>query len=205
MRGFKKLSWISLLGLALLVVPGCTDSDLDDPDTGNVVLEILNIDNPAITGDEELGTCTNPDPGVPASGRECLTNFDCPEGEFCDLPASPEGCTITEWTANMANVPKTDLATTQPFNDMVVKYVDITYRWADGEESERTANLGVTIPAGSTASATFWPITPELLRMDTTTVQLDMRFHAQTLDGEDVNDARSGSELFIENCLPAAP
>ena len=25
------------------------------------------------------------------------------------------------------------------------------------------------------------------------------------LDGEDIDNARSGSELFIENCLPAAP
>ena len=190
---FKNFSWIILLGLVLLVVPACTDSDLDDPDTGNVVLEVLNVDNPAITGEQDTGYCNdNPE-------QECLSNDNCPINDFCVLPVNPGECEISEWTVRLANVPKTDLATTTPYNDIFVEAVDILYTWADGETSERTALIGTTIPAGGTASVQFWPMTQDVIRMDATTVSLGLIFRAEVLDGTDI-EAVSGADLLIENC-----
>jgi len=159
------------------------------------VLQVLNVENPAITGERATGNCNdNPD-------QECLSNDNCPIDDYCVLPVNPGECEISEWTVQFANVPKTELATTTPYNDVFVESVEILYTWADGETSERSANIGITIPAGSTASAQFWPMTQELVRMDATTVALDLIFRAEVSDGTDIA-ARSGADLFIEDCQP---
>jgi hypothetical protein len=189
----SKLLWVSLLVMVLLTTAACTDSDLDDPDTGNVVLEVLGISNPAITGG--FGVCTNTIPAV-----TCIVDSDCPALEICTI--GPDAfCTVTEWTASLENVPKTADATTSPFNDVFIADASIHYTWADGTEFDRVKAISATIKAGSTGSVTFFPISQDDIINLGTTVDLRITFNAEILDGTDIS-ARGGATLFIENCVP---
>jgi len=189
----SKLLWVSLLVIVLLATAACTESDLDDPDTGNVVLQVLGINNPAITGG--FGVCTNTVPAV-----SCLADSDCPALEICNV-GTDAFCTVTEWTAQLQNTPKTAQATTSPFNDVFIANATIFYSWPDGTEFSRTKTISATIKAGNTGSVSFFPISQGDIVSLGTTVDLRVVFNAEILDGTDIT-AEGGADLFIENCVP---
>lgn len=198
-----KLWWISLLGLVLLAAPGCTDSNLDDPDTGNVVLQVITLDNPSVQGDTQLGTCT-------VTGAQCLDNSDCDAFDPLDVcfidPAAAE-CVIEEWNATLGALAKTELANSSPFNDAVMVDVTVTYEWLNGfSMSPYTVPLSGTIPAGGTAQVTFFPMSSEDLAalraafpLVARTANVTLRFRAKVEDGTNISVAQ-GAQLFVEAC-----
>jgi hypothetical protein len=186
-----------MLAVALLGVAACTENELDESDA-DVILEILGITNPSVTGQVELGTCS-------VSGNDCLTIDDCPIGEFCDLPVVPGECLITEWSVSLSNKPLNEGGVETPFNDIVVNTVTITYTTQGGAmyAPARTVQLGTVIQASSNGTVTFAPITFDDLSADNTTINLGLLFSADTVSGNAVSVfGGTGAQLFIEDCIP---
>ena len=175
---FGKQRWLNLL-LALLVLASlsCVSGPLDDGDSADVVLEILTMTSPPITGTENNGVCVY---------------------------------TVTEWTANVTAVPKNSLATSSPFNDVIMVDMLIDYTDIDGNPlpgiPQRTQGLGdSTVEAGGTQEVTFSPIAfDDLLTLPpSSTVQLTMTFNARTVEGTGISDTAS-RWLNVEDCLPTS-
>jgi hypothetical protein len=197
MRGTNRW-WILLLAVVLLATSACTENDLDESEA-SVVLEILGINNPPVTGEVELGTCSI------TMSLQCLDNNNCPEGEVCILPPPGGGCEITDWTVNVANKPLNEAGMETPFNDIVVRRVLASYTNLDGSlyAPDRWIPVGATIEANSMGGMTFAPIAFDDLTVDNTTINVRLGFDALTVSGEDVEVAGGqGTQLFIEDCIP---
>jgi hypothetical protein len=119
------------------------------------------------------------------------------------------GCTFTivEWTATVANVPKSELAgpDSSPFNDIIVDSVTITYEWLNPAFGTvtRVKGLAGTIPADETGSISFSPIEPEDIPSDGVSANLTMLFQGHTVENESVS-ATAGATLIVNSC-PVAP
>lgn len=189
----SKLLWAILLIVGALGVASCADSNIDDGDAADILLQVLGVNNPAITGNVDLGTCS-------ISGTDCLTNDNCPIGEVCNPPIAGD-CTIAEWSVQMDNVPKSSGAGTSPFNDVVLATVTIMY--SGGYAADVVLPLGVTIPADSSASVSFFPLSIADLTAggDNTSVDLTMLFAGVTISGDSVAVA-TAAQLIIEDCIP---
>lgn len=194
--------WWILLGIAVLAVPACSDSDIDEGDSANVLLQILEIDNPAVQGTVQVGTCS-------VTGASCLDNSDCDPldpTDVCDLVTGE--CVITEWTATLQNAPKTDLAVETPFNDIVVQDITVSYSWETGfAMTPITFPLGLTIPANTSKAITFFPLSGEdlgalLASLPTpaaVTADLTITFRGELEDGVKISRT-AGAQLFVEAC-----
>jgi hypothetical protein len=195
----------------VLVLPflavGCTSNSVDDGDSANVLLEVVDVQNPPITGSVETGSCT-------VSGNVCLTIADCdPQnfpGDQCQFDPGGEGCQITEWSANLANVPKSESAALgDPFNDIVVESVEVVYAWDSGfVNGPVTFPVAATIPVNATAAVTFFPMTNADLAAlgaflppaTATTAFVTMTFRGKAIDGESVS-VTGADQLFVEACF----
>ena len=203
-----KIWWAGLLALVLLVAPGCTDSDLDDPDDGAVVMQITDLDTPSVEGETVSGICTE-------SGQACLSNGDCdPEafpGDTCPVdPSDPPECTIPEWTATLASALKNELADASPFNDISMSNVEITYDFESVADPE-PYNTGLTgvIPPGGTAQVVFKPITDGRLAAvvdadEARTADVTLVFTGRTEEGSRITRT-TRAQLFIEACGTIIP
>ncbi len=209
MRASK--TWISLMLVVFVMTAACTNNSVDDADSPNSVLEVVTLDNPAITGQITAGTCSLD------TSRVCVTGLDCagdpglgvPAGGVCLIDPTGEGCQVEEWSASLGNVPKTELGTTSPFNDIALQSVTVSYTWdvpfANGPV---TFPLAGTIPPGSTISTTFFPITnADLSALGATlplpiavTGFLTMTFRGTMVDGSPVV-VTAGEQLFVEACF----
>jgi hypothetical protein len=197
MRGTNRW-WILLLAVVLLAASACTENDLDESEA-SVLLEVLGVSNPPVTGEVELGTCS-----ITVS-LTCLDNNNCPEGEVCILPPGGSVCEITDWTASLANKPLNEAGMESPFNDIVVSRVVASYLNLDGSAyaPDRSIPVGATIQANSIGTIAFAPIAFDDLTADNTTINVVLGFDAVTVSGEDVEVAGGqGTQLFIEDCIP---
>jgi hypothetical protein len=231
MRG-AKLAVLFAVALAALAGWSCND-DLDDAEGADVVLEVLTFDNPTVTttpanvcslatgvgcavdadcASVNGGTCeTNPSPpptdvcsGAPSS--PCVDDDDCMSvnGGSCTTGCAVE---IQNWEVSARNVPLNAVATTSPFNDIVVESVTVRYTLTgDAAPSlERTIGVGgVVIPVNETTSFTFSPLAfQDVEGFVGQTVDLSMTVNARTLGGERVSTvgAQPSAQLFVEDCL----
>ena len=208
MRVTKRWGMCLILAV-LLVASGCTNNGIDDGGGPNVLLEILNMTTPPIQGETETGTCENNNPDLPASGNPCLSALDCPEGEYCELPIGGTGCQSTQWSITLLNVPKTPLATTSPYNDIIITEFLLTYTWSNGFPSSTTSvPLGITIPADSSGTIQFTPISSDVLEAleeyigtgGSASAIVDFFFSGYVVDSDSIG-VRGGAALELQNCL----
>ncbi len=207
MRASK--TWISLMLVVFVMTAACTNNSVDDADSANSVLEVVTLDNPAITGQITAGTCSLDTARVCVTDADCSATPDLPAGGVCLIDPTGEGCQVEEWSASLGNVPKSELGTTSPFNDIVMQSVTISYAWdvpfANGPV---TFPLAGTISPGSTLASTFFPITnADLTALGANlpvpiavTGFLTLTFRGTMVDGSPVV-VTAGEQLFIEACF----
>lgn len=168
----KRYLVVFLLPLLLFAV-SCTNDSLDDGSGADVIMQILSLDNPAVTGQ------------VAAGG-----------GGGCSF-------TVGDWTANVGNAPKNELAT-PPFNDIVLTDVDIVYAWINPGLTTPPRNVGlgnVTIPALNSSQVTFQPIAFDDLSLAHagSTANLTMTFRGFTVEGTSLTTTVL-RQLSVESC-----
>jgi len=193
MRGIKILLMIPAAAV-LLLAGACADSNYDDADSGDVLLEIVGYSTPPITAAQsQEGVCSS-DPL-----ETCTGDDDCTAGgDTCLF-----GCTLTvvDWSVNLAAVPKNSLAA-GPANDIMMSEVDLTYAGLTPAVDPWTFGLlGLTVPTGGTASATFQPLRLQDLQAghESTTASLTLTFHGRTVEGTAISTTVT-RELPIEVC-----
>jgi hypothetical protein len=183
-------------------VSSCTENDLDESEA-DVVLEILGITNPAVTGNVGTSTCS-------ISGADCVVDADCQVGQnggVC-LPPPTGTCLVSDWTVNFVNKPLSAGGVETPFNDIVVSSVTIAYVNLDGTPygpPPRTFAVGSTIEADSQGTGQFQPIAFQDIGVDNTTIALVLSFNAQSVAGHKVDVVglgTAGVQLSIEDCAP---
>ena len=120
------------------------------------------------------------------------------------------GCTFTvnEWTAQLRNQPKNELATQSPFGDIRLVSVLITYVWDDAFPSvPRELPLAGTVPASGTQSITFQPIL--LGDLDSSreghSANMTMLFQGRTVDDNAVSAYATGKTLTVNSCITSGP
>ena len=116
--------------------------------------------------------------------------------------------TLTNSTATLKNVPKSSLAGTSPFNDIVMQDVLVTYIWDDGAGvTSAQFGVGATVPAGGTASAQFATVNAlDLTTPDRQghTANLTLTFRGTTVSGDPVSVTTGGS-LTVNACGGTPP
>jgi hypothetical protein len=192
-------SWIGLLGLALLAAAGCTGNDVDDGGGADVLLQVLSLENPAVTEGDQTGLCS-------VTGAPCLDSTDCDPLDPTDVCEFGEECLISEWSASMQNSAKSELGGTTTFDDVIVQSVTIEYVWTNGfVMAPSTVPLSSTVPAGGAATANFFPISAADLEAlvagtsGTRSANVLLTFRGETTTGEGVS-VTAGSQLFVEAC-----
>jgi hypothetical protein len=190
--------WLAMVVLAGLAVGlSCMSNDLDDPDSADVLLEVVQLDNPPVETKCELsvdGQCS-------VSGALCQDNNDCAAGVEVCIRNTTCQLEITDWDATIANQPKNTLAV-PPFNDLILQNVSINYAWLDGVSftPDRVVGLGNTIvQANSTSSVSFAPIALDDLNLGLAgkTANLTLTFNAITVEGTRVTQT-VGRQLHVE-------
>ncbi len=194
-------SWaLSLVVLVVLIAAGaCTNDSLDDGDSADVVLEIIQLEAQPVTAaaQQGSGTCS-------FSGGQCTVSADCPIAESC---TGTTGCQLTaeEWSYTVANLPKNSVGITQPFNDVVMNSVEITYAWQIPGPPTGPATVGlggVAIPVNGTGNIKFFPISSAALvagGVEGNTADMTMVFQGRTVDGTGVTGV-SLAQLNVESC-----
>ncbi len=209
MRASK--TWISLMLVVFVMTAACTNNGLDNADAPNTVLEVVTLDNPPITGQILAGTCSLDETRICVSDLACLPDpgQGIPDGGICEIDPTEEGCQLEEWSVSLGNVPKSDLATTSPYNDIVMQSVTVNYAWdvpfANGPV---TFPMAGTIQPEGTLNSTFFPITNADLSLlgDSLTPPiavtgfLTMTFRGTMVDGSPVV-VTTGEQLFVEACF----
>jgi len=193
------MNWLAVATLAALATGlSCTGNALDDSDSADVILEVLQLDNPPVEVQCTLAT----DGQCSVSGSVCTTNADCQAGvevcirnQLCQLE-------VADWDASIAAKPKNSLAIS-PYNDLILQNVTISYAWIDTVQFTpvRTVGLGnVVIPAESTGQVAFAPISLDDLTpaLGGHTANLTLTFNAITVAGDRVSQT-VGRQLHVES------
>ena len=163
------------------------------------MLEILGLENPAVTGEaSDTGICS-------ISLTVCASAADCDVGQgLCEAEGASFG--VEDWSASLLVAPKNVLSGSDsaPFNDVILQTVRITYDWLDSSLSTPTRTVGLgntTIPAGGTSSVIFAPVAFDDLSLDLAgrTANLTLEFTAKTVEGTTITDT-AGRQLFVESC-----
>lgn len=150
-----KFSWVGLGVVGLLALIGCASGPLDSSGSAHVVLQIQDLNTPAVTGSiQGSGVCSE-DSSVSCTSDAQCANANPAIGSCIGLTCIR---TITEWAGTVKNVPKNPLAITSPANDIVLTTIEITY--GGTTFTPYIQGLGsVTVPADSSNSFAFDPIT----------------------------------------------
>lgn len=125
------------------------------------------------------------------------------EGGVCNF-------TITEWSADFANLPKNSSAVTSPYNDITVRSWVTSYSWPGNPgivpPPDRLLASPGTIPANGQQSVTFSPILFDDLTsaMAGTSAMLTMTVDAVTGTGDPIS-LTILEQLDIESCSGGAP
>jgi hypothetical protein len=118
--------------------------------------------------------------------------------------------TVTQATATFNDKPKNHLAGSQPFNDVVLHDVLVSYVWDDdppppalGVSPPQVFGVGGTVPAGGSSPASFAVVNGNVLvaGRDGHTARLVLEFHGKTVGGEFVS-ATTGGTLTVNSCPP---
>ncbi len=190
--------WVVCAVAVMLAAPACTENDLDEGDQ-DVVLEITSFDAPAATGDPEIGFCQD-SPTIP-----CLNSNNCAFDDVCILTGIGGECTISAWTFTLENKPLSEGASESPFNDVVPNSLDIAYDFPPLGSTDFTRIIGlanVVIPAASSGTVTFPPISSGDILADNTAANLTVTLAARTVAGIKLDTPPSTITLFIGDCLP---
>jgi len=119
--------------------------------------------------------------------------------------------TITLATGTFKNLPKNQYAGTSPFNDIILKSVNISYVWDDGvAQSAISAGLGGSVPAGGTGTSQFLAISNQALTVDGPndpagtgraghSASLGLTFNGITVSGDAVSTSTGGT-LQVNSC-----
>ncbi len=123
------------------------------------------------------------------------------EGGVCNF-------TITEWSADFANLPKNSSAITSPYNDITVRAWVTSYSWPGNPgivpPPDRLLPVPGTVPANGQQSITFSPILFDDLTsaMAGTSAVLTMTVDAVTGTGDPIS-LTIMEQLDIESCSGA--
>jgi hypothetical protein len=114
------------------------------------------------------------------------------------------GCTftVTNATATFKNKPKNEPGGNEPFNDIVLQSVHVSYDWGPGQAPLADADFGLggTVPANGTSAGQFAVISAvDLLLYEGLTGSLVLTFHGRTVSGEAVSTT-TGGVMNIGTC-----
>jgi len=121
---------------------------------------------------------------------------------------STAGCTftITAGTATFKNKPKNAQAITSPFNDIVLRGLDINYVWDDGQGvTVSHSGIAGSVPANGSATGQFYAVALADLTTpprDGHSANLLLTFHGITVSGDDVSTTTGGT-LVVSSCSSA--
>jgi len=201
MRGIYLRSILMLaVAAAVLIVPACSSESFDDGGTGDVFMLFTAFDAPPVKANRTTatqGTCT-------LTGALCTVNGDCGVNEVC---ARADVCLleVEDWRVTVAAEPKNPLAV-EPFNDIVMLFVDIVYAWNNPLLSSppQTVGLGnVAIPAGGTGQVTFPPIQTDVINnnpaFEGASADLVLTFTGRTVEGTTIRQT-AARQLIVELC-----
>jgi hypothetical protein len=115
---------------------------------------------------------------------------------------------ITESTATLSNIPKSETAITSPFNDVLITRMTISYEWDDGfPSSSYVTSPRVVIPANGSNTIQFLAADPSLFlpgaARDGHSAEVTIVFDGEVADGDKVQ-AVGGGALFVNSCLEGA-
>jgi len=197
-----KCSWIGLGVVGLLALIGCASGPLDDSSSAHVVLQIQDLNAPAVTGTiQGSGTCSGDNLVSCTSDAQCA-NASPPIGSCVGLTCIR---TISEWAGTVRNVPKNPLAVTSPANDIVLLTIDIAYGGV--ALPPYSQGLGsITVPADGSNDFAFDPITFENLftafpdNDDSGSVNLIFTITGETFSNDTVHVVGS-RQLNVESCF----
>jgi hypothetical protein len=200
MRGTNNKVVVGLALMVLLASASCTSNNLDDPDSADVIMEITTLDAPSVTAQLQSatsGTCSG-------SGTLCTSNQDCGLNEVC---VRTDTCIleVEDWTATVQAAPKNPLAT-EPFNDIVMIDVTISYVWVNPAITTPPFVVGlgnVVVPAQGSNSIMFPPISSDAINnnaaIEGSTASLTMDFRARTVEGTNIRQT-AFRQLVVEIC-----
>jgi hypothetical protein len=111
--------------------------------------------------------------------------------------------TITNANATFKNKPKNSLASTSPFNDIVLQDVTVYYDWGGSSGATGTPSVfgvGGSVPADGSSTAQFAVAdVAAVLGHAGETAAMTMTFHGNTVAGDAVSVTTGGS-LIVNNC-----
>jgi hypothetical protein len=189
--------WLAILAV-LAISLSCASNNIDDPDSADVLMEVVNLENPPVETQCNLST----DGQCSVSGAVCQDNNDCATGVEVCIRNTTCQLEVTDWQATISAQPKNQLAV-PPFNDLILQNVAISYAWVDGVSftPDRVVGLGnIVVPAQSTNQVSFAPIALDDLNAGLAgkTANLTMTFNAITVEGTRVTQT-VGRQLHIQS------
>ncbi len=123
----------------------------------------------------------------------------------CSLQNGIPLFTVAEWSVTYNNVPKNELATTSPFNDIQIQSVTMSYDWPAPAAvlipPDRTIPSPATVPVSGSASVKIDPILLQDLdpNMAGTSGIVTMTIHARTGAGQSISKT-VGETLAVSAC-----
>ena len=174
MRSHTRILSVLLAAAAVVVLPACNSTNLDDGDSANVVLEVGTVTIPQIQGqiDQVTGVCTFTVTDATAQLLNKPKNELASSSPFNDI----RNLSVTiDWTWDSPLVSPTP---------------------------QRTLLLPGTVPANGTFTTLFAPILLGDLTADKEghSANMYMTFRGQTVDGYDVAALGLGRTLSIGSC-----
>jgi hypothetical protein len=114
--------------------------------------------------------------------------------------------TIANGTASFKNKPKNAGATESPFNDIILRSLDVTYGWDDGAATPAASGgIAGSVPANGSSTAQFAVVSADALTTGARgghTATLGLTFRGVTVSGDDVSTTTGGT-LQVNSCSTA--
>jgi len=117
---------------------------------------------------------------------------------------------ITDSTATLSNIPKSESAVTSPFNDILIDRLTISYDWDDGLAMPTyVTSPRWVVPAEGSNQIRFLPVQlAEFLSAvpsrEGHSAELTLLFDGEVADGSRVQ-AVAGGALFVNSCIATGP
>jgi hypothetical protein len=117
---------------------------------------------------------------------------------------------VTDSTVTLSNIPKSEGAGTEPFNDILIDQMIISYVWDDGLAMPNyVTSPRVVIPANSSNQVRFLPVQlAEFLSAvpsrEGHSAEVTLLFQGEVGDGSRVQ-AVGGGALFVNSCVVSGP
>ena len=117
---------------------------------------------------------------------------------------------LTESSATLSNIPKSEGGIEEPFNDILIDRMTLSYVWDDGLSFPNfVTSPRVVIPANSTNQVRFLAVElAEFLQAvpsrEGHSAEVTILFEGEVADGNRVQ-AIGGGSLFVNSCLQTGP